>query len=500
MIKDFCKEYGLVIIAAFLSAIAYVEMSTFLILISWAPFFYSLNQSLTVKNALKKGSVFGFVYGFFLFKWIFFSLKEYTSEGPIGILVIVCLSIIYGLLYMFFAYLFFLNKKNYNAKYFLLSLLSIASILTLVDEFLSYVFVGIPFLNLRVGFTLSKSLYLVQFSKYGGVTILTFIVFFINVCIADYFNSKSKLLLKFLVVFLPSIYLLGFVLYIENDSLESKKIKVSVASANISPKISWDAKNGSQLAQEYFSLCKQASQNNPDFILWPESTIPWAYEDNDDLVAEFLKINQNNAIFVIGVNKPVSTDKTLNSAAFISNSKSPQFYSKNILLKGFEIPLLSIFQIPFYYNLKLKYTTLNDANPIKTSRGKAGVLICNESIENSLVQKEVNQGADYFFVLSNDGWFKGSYISLYHFYIARIMAVAYNKDFAISSNCGYSGFIQNNGEIIEVNQSNEAYTNTQLIKNNNAKTFYSKFPNVFYIFLIIILSINTILSIKPLKL
>lgn len=499
MIKNLNKEYGLTIIAAFLSAIAYIEMSVFLILISWSPFFYSIFKSTSIKSALKKGGIFGFIYGLFLFKWIFSSLKEYTSEIIIGIGVIVFLSIIYSLVYALFAYLFFLIKKFYSTKYFLLSLLSIASVLTLFDEFLSYIFTGIPFLNLRVGFTLSKSLWLIQFSKYGGVTILTFFVFICNLLLSDYFISKTKLKLTTIFISVIAIFTLGYGL-INGSTTDEQKIKVSVVSANVNPKISWDSNNGNQLAQEYFMLCKQATQNNPDFILWPESTIPWAYEDNDDLVAEFLKINQNNAIFVIGVNKPVSNDKTLNSAAFISNSKSPQFYSKNILLKGFEIPLLSFFQIPFYYNLKLKYTTLNDANPITTKNGKAGVLICNESIENSQVQKEVNLGAEYFFVLSNDGWFKDSYISLYHFYISRIMAVTYNKDFAISSNCGHSGFIRNNGEIIDVNQSDGVYTNTQIIKRNFIKTFYSKFPKAFCILLILIILINSIFSIKHLKL
>lgn len=491
MIKNLNKEYGLTIIAAFLSATAYIEMSVFLILISWSPFFYSIFKSTSIKNALKKGGIFGFIYGLFLFRWIFSTLKEYTSEVIIGICVIVFLSVIYSLLYAFFAYLFFLIKKFYSTKYFFFSLLSIAGVLTLLDEFFSYIFTGIPFLNLRVGYTLSKSLWLIQFSKYGGVAILTFLVFICNLLLSDYFISKSKLKLTTVFISVVAIFVLGCGL-INGSTTDEQKIRVSVVSANVNPKISWDSNNGSQLAQEYFMLCKQASQNNPDFILWPESTIPWAYEDNDDLVAEFLKINQNNAIFVIGVNKPVSTDKTLNSAAFISNSKSPQFYSKNILLKGFEIPLLSIFQIPFYYNLKLKYTTLNDANPIKTSKGKAGVLICNESIENSQVQKEVNLGADYFFVLSNDGWFKDSYISLYHFYISRIMAVAYNKDFAVSSNCGISGFINYKGEILSENHSESSFNDTQNLKINTQNTFYFKYP-YFFITCIILTIITTIL-------
>ena len=498
MIRNINKEYGLTIIAAFLSAMAYIEMSVFLILISWSPFFYSIFKSTTVKSALKKGGVFGFIYGLFLFKWIFSTLKEYTSGVIIGIGLIVFLSIIYSLAYALFAYLFFLIKKFYSTKYFLLSLLSIASVLTLFDELLSYIFTGIPFLNSRVGFTLSKSLLLIQFSKYGGVTILTFFVFLFNLLFSDYFISKTKLKLTTIFISVVLIFALGYLL-VDNSKIDQQKIKVSVVSANVNPKISWDANNGNQLAQEYFTLCKHASKDNPDFILWPESTIPWAFENNDDLVAEFLKINQNNATFVIGVNKPVSSNKTFNSAAFISNSKPPQFYSKNILLKGFEVPLLSIFQIPFYYNLKLKYATLNDASPIKTETGKAGVLICNESIENSQVKKEVNLGANYFFVLSNDGWFKDSYISLYHFYISRIMAVAYNKDFVISSNCGYSGFIRSNGEIIDINQSDGVYTNTQFIERNFIKTFYSKFPKAFYILLILILLINSIFSIKYLK-
>lgn len=499
MIRNINKEYGLTIIAAFLSAMAYIEMSVFLILISWSPFFYSIFKSTTVKSALKKGGIFGFIYGLFLFKWIFNSLKEYTSEVIIGIGAIVFLSIIYSLTYALFAYLFFLIKKSYSNKYFLLSLLSIASVLTLFDELLSYLFTGIPFLNLRVGFTLSKSLWLVQYSKYGGVTILTFFVFICNLLLSNYFVFKTKLKLTTIFISVVSIFTIGYRL-INDTTSDEQKIKVSVVSANVNPKISWDSNNGNQLAQEYFYLCKQASQKNPDFILWPESTIPWAFENNDDLVAEFLKINQNNATFVIGVNKPVSSDKTLNAAAFISNSKSPQFYSKNILLKGFEIPLLSIFQIPFYYNLKLKYTTLNDASPITTKNGKAGVLICNESIENSQVKKEVNLGANYFLVLSNDGWFKDSYISLYHFYISRIMAVAYNKDFAISSNCGYSGFIRNNGVIIDVNQSETLYQSTKNIGLNLSSTFYSKNPYMFLTSILLIILINILFTFKFRKL
>ncbi|MVO10054.1 apolipoprotein N-acyltransferase [Flavobacterium sp. TP390] len=499
MLKNLFLEYKFVLLSAILSALACTEMNILLIFIAWTPLIYSLIKIDNFKKALLSGFVFGFFNGLLLFNWIYTSLSDYSTNAFLGFFVIIGLSIINSLLFLVFTSLVLIYKKYFNSKLQILNLIALASVLTLFEELVSYIFIGIPFLNVRTGFTLGKSLYLTQFSVFGGVATLSYIVFFVNICFAEYFFSKSKIYLKFLIFTLPTIFYIGYLLHSKNPVGNSNEIKVSVVTANINPKISWNSSNGNQLAQNFFELCSKATKNNPDFIVWPESTIPWVLEENDDFLKELKKINAEKSIQVIGINKPYNKDKVLNAALFFVPKNMSQYYSKNILLEGFEKPLLKSIQIPFYINLQYKYATENKIQPVKTKHGKAGVLICNESIEDVLVRNQVNNGANFFFIMSNDGWFKDSYISLYHFYIARIMAVAYKKDFAISSNCGYSGFINSNGDILKVSQSNSVFESTHKIFSNDTKTFYSNYPYAFLMLLVIILLTNlfTLKFFKP---
>ena len=92
------------------------------------------------------------------------------------------------------------------------------------------------------------------------------------------------------------------------------------------------------------------------------------------------------------------------------------------MLKGIEEPL-GKFLVPFLTQEGFVLSKGESNQPIQTSFGKAGNLICNEVVvENSGVE-QVENGANFFFNLSNDGWFKDNYISDLHFYYARLQAV-----------------------------------------------------------------------------
>ncbi|WP_194768777.1 apolipoprotein N-acyltransferase [Tamlana sp. I1] len=490
-------NYIIIVLSAILSGIAGKEMIIPLFLFSWSLFFYAIFNSKQKMQALINGFVFGVVYGLILFNWILSALQDYTSNIKISLLVIVGLAFVYGAMFALFAYiLHFLNGFQFK-KWAFLKLLCIACSLTLFDELFSYLYSGIPFLNLRVGFTLSRSLYLTQFAKIGGVAFLSFIVFYVNLSIAQFYILKTKQ--SFLVIVSSILVFLGvgYALYLPNES-PSKDVKVSVATANINPKLTWNQKNSDYLAEIYFSVCRDASSNNSDFIIWPETTIPWLYEKDDDFVDELLEINKNKpTTLIIGANKLVGEHKIANSVLFTSNMKGHYAtYSKNILLEAFEKPFLNTFQLPFYAHSKLKYINVGDARPISTKFGHAGVLICNESIEEGLIKKLVKNNANFFFVTSNDGWFEDTYISKYHFYISRIMAVAYAKDFALSSNLGFSGFIRSNGDVVAIKKSSKPLVITNTISVNKTATFYSNYPNLFLILLFLPIILNVTLALK----
>ena len=130
--------------------------------------------------------------------------------------------------------------------------------------------------------------------------------------------------------------------------------------------------------------------------------------------------------------------------------------------------------------------------PIDTKFGKAGTLICNESISESATLEQTKNGASFFFNLSNDGWFGETCLAEQHFYYARLMAVMSRKDFAISNNCGYSAMIESSGKISNQIKSNDPTMLLATIQPNDNKTIYAGFPNLILLILLIFLILNFI--------
>jgi apolipoprotein N-acyltransferase len=106
-------------------------------------------------------------------------------------------------------------------------------------------------------------------------------------------------------------------------------------------------------------------------------------------------------------------------------------------------------QLPFFS--ANGYSVLSGKNnlPLNTPYGKAGILICNESALTEAAVATVKQGAQFLLNLSNDGWFKDTYLAACHFYNARLRAVETRKDLAINSNNGRSGLVSASGRITE---------------------------------------------------
>ena len=115
--------------------------------------------------------------------------------------------------------------------------------------------------------------------------------------------------------------------------------------------------------------------------------------------------------------------------------------------------------------------------PLTTPYGKAGIMICNESaIENS-ARNSVNEGAEFFCNMSNDGWFNNTYIIRSHFLNTRLRAVETRKDVVVNCNNGYSGFINAGGNIIKQEKDTEPFIQLDEINTNHYKTYAVKYPS-----------------------
>ena len=82
------------------------------------------------------------------------------------------------------------------------------------------------------------------------------------------------------------------------------------------------------------------------------------------------------------------------------------------------------------------------------SFGKAGGLICFDSIYPALARESVSEGASLLLLSTNDSWFDGSPAKDIHFAHAVLRAVENGRAVARAANTGISSIISSRGEVL----------------------------------------------------
>jgi apolipoprotein N-acyltransferase len=488
--------------------LAFVETNLFygLTIFMLVPVFYFIGKT-SIYKATLNGFIFGFVYGLVMFYVMTKVISVYSGNSYWYCLVFVFLSA--AVLGIYFAIVLSICKKLWiqnpiNFKTFLINRLAIASLWALLEFGLSSVLSGMTFNDSRLGIPLTTNLFTIQWATLGGITVFTFLVVFVNLLITEFLFNKKYSYLKCASATIVAIFLCGAILYYSFEPTNSNKpFKVALVSQNLHPEIQWDPNNGNELAKNIIDRCKEAANENPDFMVWTECIVPWTYAKNDDLLNEIFKISKGkNITQVIGLNEESANDNTKihNAVFYFDENKAPQVYHKKILLKGIEEPLGAIV-IPNINNEGYSYIKGSKQMPIDTKFGKAGTLICSESTEEAAIMEQTKSGASFFFNLSNDGWFGESYLSEYHFYYTRLMAVMSRKDIAISNSRGYSALIESSGKISTQIKSKAPTVLLATVHPNADTTIYSSFPNLIVLILLLFLLLNFIIinKVKILK-
>ena len=460
------------------------QLSIVLVCISVAPLFILLNNK-SKRKSISIGFLFGFGLGLGMFFWMIKGVSHYTGNSFVyGGLVCLISSILMG---FYFAILSWISKAIWisnvkSNRQLFLNRLCIAAVWTVLESGIAILLESFPLHYFRIGFPFVSNLYFIQLTSIGGLALLSFLTVLINLFIVEFFIQKKRLYLEYGFSMLVAMFVFGdIIFYTFTPIFAGKSFKVAIVSDNTNPETKWNSGNGNTIANNYFQLCQEAVSFHPDFIIWPETALPWTYAADDDLLNEIIKISKNhNLTHVIGINYENNTDKKLYNSVFYIDNKNrvKAIYNKQILLKGVEEPL-GKFIVPFLSQEGFVLSRGKDQKPIQTRFGKAGNLICNEVVvENSAVE-QVQNGANFLFNFSNDGWFKDNYISNLHFYYARLQAVENRKDISIANNCGVNGIINSNRSILSEKKDTKSTLVSGSIQPNKNLSLFTKYPWLF---------------------
>lgn len=486
--------YALTALSGLLSAWAFCHINEWLALVALVPF-------LTATHSASKLTRLGWVYGLVLFAigffWMLTSWHRFTGlSSVLGVLPYLFATV---LMASSFAGLFFVFEKMRlpaERKYAdLLNPLLLASLWTLMEFGRLHLFVTFPLLAPHTGYSLAGNLYALQPVSLFGFSILTFVVVYVNAGLAQSLVTRNVRQVVLPILVLLSYWGLGYSMYrnFENQHASAPEIKAALLSPNFDAEFKWDAANGNVLINTMLGQYQSAVGTSPDLVIWPETTVPWSYAPDDPFLLELKRLTDGK--------------ETRNLIGMTTTADQAQFYNSVYLLEpdvrvagryDKRLPLALLESRFFGY--QLPFRTLGDmtgkagdAKPqtLSMPKGKAGVMICNESLIPAAAASMANAGADFLANLSNDAWFADSYIPLQHFYNARVRAVETRRDVAVNSNQGFSGHITASGNIRVMSRAYTPQLLTATLRGCSTQTTASLYPfwwaSVLVIFSLVIL-------------
>ena len=245
-----------------------------------------------------------------------------------------------------------------------------------------------------------------------------------------------------------------------SQPLRGNRIKISLVQGNIEQEKKWNPKFAREILQIYATLTEEASRNNPDLIIWPETAAPGSITLNPMLYGEVKTIAvKSNSYLLLGSAQhqkfgaqQAENPRYFNSAFLIHPEASkPQRYDKILLFPfGEYLPYRNI--IPWsHFNVQkmVDYLPGNEFTVFHTPSFRFGTTICWENAFPTLVRQFVKEGAQFIVNITNEARF-GNTAAPYQLASVSVFRAVENRIFVLRcANTGVSCIIDPYGRIVE---------------------------------------------------
>lgn len=311
---------------------------------------------------------------------------------------------------------------------------------------------------------------LLQIAAFTGAYGVSFILIFFNLGFATsawkLYTSTERGLLRRSPEFSVALLVLGFGTMLPmteafNRGPFSRKLAdVALVQPYIPQEVKWDPARGPSILDTLEKATLVAAVSEPDFILWPEATTPWAVR-GDARVREWIESLDVRAraplVFgSIAIENRGRPDEAWYNGVFVvapDLGLQTAYYAKRHLVPfGEYVPLrpllgwLSKF-VPIGDDFSRGLAAGPLLVPMRRGSLAVGPLICYEDIFPALARADVRNGADFLFVATNSAWYGEGGAAYQHAAHSVLRAVETRRPVLRCGNGGWSGWIDEFGVI-----------------------------------------------------
>jgi apolipoprotein N-acyltransferase len=366
---------------------------------------------------------------------------------------------------------------------------------------------------LALGNVLSYKPNWIQWFEYTGTSGGTLWILLVNIILFKLITATSfavKQTYKPLTAILLPILFSYIVLFTHKNTSSLKEQNIVVVQPNIDP---YNEKFDTEFDIQFQSVLKQIEQkitSETNYLVLPETFVI------DNINEEFIDRDVNLQLFkdsllskfpnlniITGVNsyrfyqnneKPSATARKDESSGHFYdvyntglqlNNKGITIYHKSKLVPGVEL-------MPFPALLKPLESLAIDMGGTMGSLGiqanrtvftgneniKVAPVICYESVYGDYVTEYIRNGANFIFIITNDGWWDNTPGHKQHLSYARLRAIETRRCIARSANTGISCFIDETGAITQATNWWEKAVIEAKLKPNDQLTIFVRFGDI----------------------
>ncbi|HMK65469.1 MAG TPA: apolipoprotein N-acyltransferase, partial [Thermodesulfobacteriota bacterium] len=274
----------------------------------------------------------------------------------------------------------------------------------------------------------------------------------------------------------------------------------SVVQGNIDQSLKWNPAFQEKTIDIYKELSLSPSAGPSDLIVWPETAVPFYFMNENRLTPEIFRLARNTGSCLLFGSPAVRVEKDqmqfYNRAYLLSPEGRVAYYDKIHLVPFGEYVPLKRF-LPFVGKMVQAIGDFS-AGPgpigLPLPRGKAGVLICFETIFPEISRAYKQEGCQFLVNITNDAWFGKTSAPYQHLSMLTFRAIENRVWIARAANTGFSAFIDSTGRItqsVPLFQSGRIYATIPLRED---KTFYTRHGDLLVVFCGVILIIGLVLK------
>jgi apolipoprotein N-acyltransferase len=258
-------------------------------------------------------------------------------------------------------------------------------------------------------------------------------------------------------------------------------INVAIIQANIPQDQKWLSTQQVSIMSKYERLIRRAARGRPDLIVLPEAALPAYVSTTDPLYLRLAGWARQTRTPILAGVPQLAGEKAYNSAVlFDAAGRRRASYAKMVpVLFGEQIPwrpvsekLFPAFQTMGDISVGKNQTVF--ALPVKGKQLLFGVLICSESMYESLARGLADRGVDAMFVLTNDAWFYSSSEAALHAGMTSTRAAETGRPVGQAANTGISLFVRPSGRVSASLGVNRAGVLTGAIQPQVRPTVYAR--------------------------